>query len=418
VSLAIGVDVGGTKVAAGVVDEHGRILAKLKRSTPAASPLRTEQAIADVVTELLAAHEVAAIGADEVVAIGLGAAGFVEGERATVLFAPNLAWRDEPLKQRVEERLGRAVLVENDANASAWAEARYGAARGYRDAMLVAVGTGIGAAIIIGGELYRGRWGIAGEPGHVRVVPDGRLCGCGNRGCWEQYASGNALVAEAREFARRTPEGASRLLQLAGGTPEGISGPEITQAATEGDPAALRCFQTVGGWLGQGLADLAAILDPACFVIGGGVSEAGDLLLDPARAAFERALTGRGHRPLAEVRAAQLGEDAGIVGAADLAREAAFGSEAAARREAAPKGEAAPRREAAAKIKAAADRGAAPRTAASDRSDHRAVVPVVRAAWARLVHPQHEYGEPGDERRDGAERRESRYRPARARRHD
>ncbi|MGH3256771.1 MAG: ROK family protein, partial [Streptosporangiaceae bacterium] len=271
---------------------------------------------------------------------------------------------------------------------------RYGAARGYRDVVLVAVGTGIGAAIIIGGELYRGRWGIAGEPGHVRVVPDGRLCGCGNRGCWEQYASGNALVAEAREFARRTPEGAMRLLQLGGGTPEGISGPEITQAATEGDPAALRCFQTVGGWLGQGLADLAAVLDPACFVIGGGVSEAGDLLLDPARAAFDRALTGRGHRPLAEIRAAQLGEDAGIVGAADLALQAAATKEAAPKREAAPK------------------------AAASEPSDHRSVVPVVRAAWARLVHPQHEDGEPGDERRDGAERRESRYRPARTRRHD
>jgi glucokinase len=188
--------------------------------------------------------------------------------------------------------------------------------------MLVAVGTGIGAAIIIGGELYRGRWGIAGEPGHVRVVPDGRLCGCGNRGCWEQYASGNALVAEAREFARRTPKGAMRLLQLGGGLPEGISGPEITQAATEGDPAALRCFQIVGGWLGQGLADLAAVLDPACFVIGGGVSEAGELLLEPARTAFERALTGRGHRPFAEISVAQLGENAGIVGAADLAREA------------------------------------------------------------------------------------------------
>jgi glucokinase len=314
VTLAIGVDVGGTKVAAGLVDETGRIIAKLKRSTPAAIPLRTEQAIADVVNELLAGHQVAAIG--------LGAAGFVDRERATMLFAPNLAWRDEPLKQRVEERLGRQVVVENDANASAWAEARFGAARGYRDVMLVAVGTGIGAAIIIGGELYRGRWGIAGEPGHVRVVPDGRLCGCGNRGCWEQYASGNALVAEAREFARRTPVGAMRLLQLGGGVVEGISGPEITRAATEGDPAALRCFQTVGGWLGQGLADLAAILDPACFVIGGGVSEAGDLLLDPARAAFERALTGRGHRPFAEIRVAQLGQDAGIVGAADLAREA------------------------------------------------------------------------------------------------
>jgi len=315
-TLAIGVDVGGTKVAAGVVDEQGRILAKLKRSTPAASPARTEQAIADVVTELLAQ-----VPPDQITAIGLGAAGFVDSARATMLFAPNLAWRDEPLKQRVEERLGREVVVENDANASAWAEARFGAARGYRDVMLVAVGTGIGASIIIGGELYRGRWGIAGEPGHVRVVPDGRLCGCGNRGCWEQYSSGNALVAEAREFARRTPEGAMRLLQLGGGLPEGISGPEITQAATEGDPAALRCFQTVGGWLGQGLADLAAILDPACFVIGGGVSEAGDLLLDPARAAFERALTGRGYRPFAEIKIAQLGQDAGIVGAADLARQ-------------------------------------------------------------------------------------------------
>jgi glucokinase len=299
-----------------VVDEQGRILAKLKRSTPAASPARTEQAIADVVTELLAE-----VPPDQITAIGLGAAGFVDSARSTMLFAPNLAWRDEPLKQRVEERLGREVVVENDANASAWAEARFGAARGYRDVMLVAVGTGIGASIIIGGELYRGRWGIAGEPGHVRVVPDGRLCGCGNRGCWEQYSSGSALVAEAREFARRTPEGAMRLLQLGGGRPEGISGPEITRAATEGDPAALRCFQTVGGWLGQGLADLAAILDPACFVIGGGVSEAGDLLLDPARAAFERALTGRGHRPYAEIKVAQLGQDAGIVGAADLARQ-------------------------------------------------------------------------------------------------
>ncbi len=319
-TLAIGVDVGGTKVAAGVVDEDGQVLAKLKRSTPAASPAQTEQAIAEVVTELAGrqAHP------HQITAIGLGAAGFVDSDRATMLFAPNLAWRDEPLKQRVETRLGREVVVENDANASAWAEARFGAARGYRDVMLVAVGTGIGASIIIGGELYRGRWGMAGEPGHVRVVPDGRLCGCGNRGCWEQYCSGNALVHEAREFATRTPKGAMRLLQLGGGRPEGISGPEITQAATEGDPAALRCFQIVGGWLGQGLADLAAVLDPACFVIGGGVSEAGDLLLDPARASFERALTGRGHRPFAEIKAAQLGPDAGIVGAADLARRDRF----------------------------------------------------------------------------------------------
>jgi glucokinase len=392
VTLAIGVDVGGTKVAAGVVDEDGQIVAKLKRSTPAASPALTEQAIANVVNELLGRHQVTAIG--------LGAAGFVDSAQATMLFAPNLAWRDEPLKQRVEERLGRAVVVENDANASAWAEARFGAARGYRDVMLVAVGTGIGAAIIIGGELYRGRWGIAGEPGHVRVVPDGRLCGCGNRGCWEQYASGNALVAEAREFARRTPKGAMRLLQLGGGMAEGISGPEITQAATEGDPAALRCFQTVGGWLGQGLADLAAVLDPACFVIGGGVSEAGELLLDPARAAFERALTGRGHRPFAEIRVAQLGENAGIVGAADLAREV---SQAPVARLSPPE---TPR----------ARYLRLPRLIPLSRRtvlDHCAVVPVVRASGPRVVHAQHEDGEPGHERRDRTEGRQPRHLPAR-----
>jgi glucokinase len=186
--------------------------------------------------------------------------------------------------------------------------------------MMISVGTGIGAAILIGGDLYHGRYGIAGEPGHYRVVPDGRLCGCGNRGCWEQYASGSALVAEAREFARRSPEGAMRLLQLGGGRPEGISGPQVTEAAREGDPAALRCFQIVGGWLGQGMADMAAVLDPGCFIIGGGVSEAGDLLIEPARSAYERALVGRGYRPLAHVRLAELGADAGVVGAADLAR--------------------------------------------------------------------------------------------------
>jgi glucokinase len=163
---------------------------------------------------------------------------------------------------------------------------------------------------------------MAGEPGHYRVVPDGRLCGCGNHGCWEQYASGSALVAEAREFARRSPGAAVRLLQLAGGSPDGITGSQVTQAAREGDPVAARCFATVGGWLGQGLADLAAILDPGCFVIGGGVSDAGELLLGPARAAFEKALPGGSHRHQAQIELAQLGADAGIVGAADLARGA------------------------------------------------------------------------------------------------
>lgn len=311
-SLTIGVDVGGTKVAAGVVDDRGRILETLRRATPAASPERTAAVIADVVTELHGRHRASAVG--------VGAAGFVDEAGGTVAFAPNLAWRGEPLRTKVAGLVGLPVTVENDGNASAWAEFRFGAARGHEHVTFVSVGTGIGAGFILDGRLYRGRWGMAGEPGHFRVVPDGRLCGCGNRGCWEQYASGSALVTEARDLAMRAPGGAMRLLQLAGGDAAAIGGPQITQAAKEGDPAALRCFSIVGTWLGQGLADLAAILDPGCIVVGGGVSEAGDLLLGPARAAFERALTGAGYRPRVEIAKAALGEDAGIVGAADLVK--------------------------------------------------------------------------------------------------
>ncbi len=313
-SPTIGIDVGGTKVAAGVVDDQGRIVEKLRRSTPSASPELTAAVIAEAATELLRRHEVSAVG--------VGAAGFVNEAAGTVAFAPNLAWRDEPLRAKVEGMIGVPVVVENDGSASAWAEARFGAARGHAHVIFISVGTGIGAGFVLDGRLYRGRWGMAGEPGHFRVVPDGRLCGCGNRGCWEQYASGNALTTEARDLARRSPRGAARLLQLAGGNPEAIGGAQVTQAAKEGDPAALRCFGIVGGWLGQGMADLAAILDPGCFVIGGGVSEAGELLIGPARAAFEKGLTGGHYRPHVYITRAELGPDAGIVGAGDLARQA------------------------------------------------------------------------------------------------
>jgi glucokinase len=312
-TLTIGVDVGGTKVAAGVVDDHGRILAKVRRPTPSTSPHETAAVIAEVVEILKSKYE-------QVEAVGLGAAGFVDETRSMVLFAPNLAWRDEPIKQKVESKVGLPVMVENDANATAWGEAKFGAGRGEPHMLLITLGTGIGGALILDGRLYRGRHGIGGEFGHYRVVPDGRRCGCGNRGCWEQYASGNALVAEARELARVSPALAGRLLELGDGSPSGISGPEITEAAREGDKAALECFRSVAGWVGQGLADLAAILDPGTFVIGGGLSAAGDLLLDPARAAFENALTGRGHRVFADIRLAELVPDAGIVGSADLAR--------------------------------------------------------------------------------------------------
>jgi glucokinase len=310
--LTIGVDVGGTKVAAGVVDGKGTILQSTRRPTPADDPTQVEDAIADAVRELVASHEVEAIG--------LGAAGFVDAARATVMFAPNLPWREAPLREALEARLGMPTVVENDANAAAWAETRFGAGRGEDHVIVLTVGTGIGGGIVLDGQLLRGRFGAAAEIGHLNIVPDGRRCGCGLQGCWEQYASGRALVQEAYEQATASPAIARQMLDLVGDDASLITGPIVTEAAQGGDVAALQCFDELGRWLGRGMAQLAAILDPAIFVIGGGVSAAGDLLRDPAEQAFMKHLTGRGHRPAARIRMAELGPEAGIVGAADLAR--------------------------------------------------------------------------------------------------
>ena len=184
----------------------------------------------------------------------------------------------------------------------------------------VTVGTGIGAGIVLDGSLYRGRWGAAGEFGHLNVDPGGRPCACGNRGCWEQYASGNALVREARYLASERRAEAETLLDLGDGTPEGVQGLHVTQAARKGDPVALAAFDFVSRWLGQGMADVTAILDPECFVIGGGVSEAGDVLLASTVRAFSELVTGKEHRELPKIVIATLGNAAGLVGAADLAR--------------------------------------------------------------------------------------------------
>ena len=312
-TLTIGVDVGGTKVAGGVVDEGGTILAQHRVSTPARDAAATTEAIVSVIEVLRARHEVEAVG----VAI----AGFVDATRSIVYFAPNLlGWRNGPLRAEIEARTGLPSVVENDANAAAWGEARFGAARGERFIVCVTIGTGVGGGIITDGRLFRGGYGVGAEIGHIQMVEDGRLCGCGQRGCWEQYASGGALVRSARERAADARADAEVLLGLGDGTPEGIAGQHVTEAARLGDPVALAAFEQLGHWVGQGLADLAAVLDPECFVLGGGVSEAGDILLAPTTQAFQTLLTGHGHRPLARVLSAELGNDAGVVGAADLAR--------------------------------------------------------------------------------------------------
>ncbi|MGW5447771.1 ROK family glucokinase [Streptomyces sp. DASNCL29] len=310
--LTIGVDIGGTKIAAGVVDEEGSILETSQVSTPP-TPEGVVDAIADAVRIVSEGHEIEAVG--------IGAAGYVDDKRATVLFAPNINWRHEALKDKVEQRVGLPVVVENDANAAAWGEYRFGAGVGHDDVVCITLGTGLGGGIIIGGKLHRGRFGVAAEFGHIRVVPDGLLCGCGSQGCWEQYASGRALVRYAKQRAAATPENATVLLGLGDGTSEGIEGKHISDAARQGDPVAIDSFRELARWAGAGLADLASLFDPSAFIVGGGVSDEGDLVLEPIRKSFRRWLVGNQWRPHAQVLAAQLGGKAGLVGAADLARQ-------------------------------------------------------------------------------------------------
>jgi glucokinase len=302
-------------VAAGVVDEAGTIVEQVVSPTPSHSPQAVEDAIVGAVTRLRSRHKVEAVG--------IGAAGWVDNAQAVVAFSPHLAWRAEPLKAKLARRIELPLIVDNDANAAAWAEYRFGAGRGSSVMVCITLGTGIGGGLVINGQLFRGTYGMAGEWGHMITVPGGHRCECGNRGCWEQYASGNALVREARELARTNSPMAYRLLELAGGGDVmAITGPSVTAAAVQGEPTAVELFGDVGTWLGQGVANLAAALDPDLFVIGGGVSAAGDLLLRPAEQAFHRTLTGRGYRPQASLAIAHFRNDAGLIGAADLARRA------------------------------------------------------------------------------------------------
>ncbi|QAY62912.1 ROK family glucokinase [Xylanimonas allomyrinae] len=311
---AIGVDIGGTKIAIGVVDEAGRILAQVRRDTDPDDVASIDHAIADACTELAKAYEVGAIG--------VAAAGFVSSDRTSVQFAPNIAWREYPLARKIAELvdIDVPVVVENDANAAGWAEFRFGAGRGSSDMLMLTIGTGLGGAVVVDRSLVRGRWGAAAEVGHMRVVPGGHYCGCGHEGCWEQYASGSALVRDAKAAVVALPHKAGRLLELAGGERKKIKGPHVTTAAQEGDELAVELLAKLGRWIGEGAASVAALLDPELIVIGGGVAGAGDLLLLPARAGFEAQLSALGHRPMARLELAEQGNEAGVVGAADLAR--------------------------------------------------------------------------------------------------
>ncbi|MGI8647989.1 MAG: glucokinase [Acidimicrobiales bacterium] len=313
-TYTLGIDIGGTKVIGGVVADDGQILASCRYPTPADDTAETVEVIGKIAAELGAQFAVSAMG--------IAIAGYVDASRSVLEHAPNLLWEENvALRAMVSELVEMPVTLENDANAAAWGEHRFGVGLGVSDMVLLTIGTGIGSGFVLNGQLYRGGFGKAAELGHTLAVRNGEPCGCGSRGCLERYASGTALGRYAREAAEKDPVAAARLRELTGGDLAALTGAHVQQAAGEGNPAALAAFAEVGAWLGIGLADVVFALDPQLIVVGGGVSESGDLLLTPAIAAYKTVVASRGRsEPMATVELAALGNQAGLVGAADLAR--------------------------------------------------------------------------------------------------
>ena len=306
---AIGLDAGGTKVLGVVADAEGTVHDRVLHEMPATDPVGSVDVLVAVAGQLRARNP-------GVVGVGVGAAGMVTLDGA-MRFAPNVAWRDFPLHRHLEDALGMPALVDNDANVAAWGEFLYGAGRGATELLVVTVGTGIGGAVVSRGRLQRGAHGFAGEIGHFIVEPNGPLCGCGNRGCWEQVAAGRAIDRMGREVAREHPE--SEIARLANGDPDAVRGPIVAAAARAGDHLAIMVLREVGRRLGEGIAGLVNVLDSDVVVVGGGAAHAGDPFLEPAREAVERAIEAPSFRPPVAFRRTALGYEAGALGAAALA---------------------------------------------------------------------------------------------------
>ena len=312
--LSIGIDIGGTKVLGALVDTSGTVILEKRIPSPAQDPDQMVEVVASLITELADA------AGQELEAVGVAAAGFIDATGSTVLYAPNLKWRNEPLRERLEQRTKLAVVIENDANAAGWAEFRFGAGQGTKDMAMLTLGTGVGGAIISDGQLRRGGFGIAGELGHIRVVRDGRPCGCGLKGCVEQYASGTALLNAAKALVASNDPAAAMLAQLSPSAGQ-LTGQHIAQALLAGDSGARALIEDLGQYLGEAMGSITAALDPEVYVIGGGLSEAGELVLDPIRRSFEAEVPANGFRPVAKVVGATFSNQAGVIGAADLARQ-------------------------------------------------------------------------------------------------
>ena len=309
---AIGVDVGGTKIAAAVVTPEGEVLNEVRY--PSSGPKeRLLSSMARSVNEVRDGFEVGGVC--------LAVPGTVSTVENKIIDAPNLhAIEGIPLKDELEERTGLTTTVENDANAAAWGEFRFGAGSEVSHLIFITLGTGVGGGVISHGVLLRGAQGAGGEMGHITIQATGPRCGCGNHGCLEALASGTAIARRAREVASEKPD--SALGQLA--VERAVLGEDVAKLARQGDEAAISVLRETGVWLGIGLAGFVNVFNPEVIAIGGGAARAGDLILDAARHEVRlRAMSPS--RDLVEIKEATLGADSGVLGAAALARNSSSG---------------------------------------------------------------------------------------------
>jgi glucokinase len=305
--LTLGIDLGGTKMSAATITAAGEIVDLKTVPRPP-----TAVAMDEVPIELAVSMITADVGA-----IGVGAAGLVRADDGILEWGPNVAGERVRFGEQFEAGLGLPTAVDNDANLAALAETRIGAAQGYQHVVMITLGTGIGGGWMIGGERYHGR-SFAGEIGHMIVDVGGPRCTCGQSGCWETFVSGRRFDQLARGLVASNPHGLTATL-ASGVSP---TGRHLTDAALEGDTDAIDALAEMAGWLGLGIANLVAAFDPEIIVVGGGVSRAGELLLEPTRQSFNETLEGVDHRDPTPIVAAQLGEHAGVIGAGLLAWEA------------------------------------------------------------------------------------------------
>ena len=311
----VGIDVGGTKIAAGVVDPQGRVLSKAESATLPDRPF------ADVVRDMAdcarRAMEMAECSEAQIGAIGIGIPGIAENGTGTVIFCTNLGWHNVPLRKELSQYINKPIYIDNDATVAGYAESVAGVSRGATSSVFLTLGTGVGGGIVMNGKPWTGAHGVASELGHLTIVADGIPCTCGKAGCMERYCSATALIRMGRDAARQYPD--SAITKMSEGDPEKITGKLVIDCAKEGDAAALGVFKEYARYLAIGINNIISFLDPEIVVLGGGISHAGSFLLEAVRGRIPDFLMFKA-MPYCRIELAVLGNQAGLIGAAMVAK--------------------------------------------------------------------------------------------------